>query len=127
MVAAVKPVEQTVLGWPNGNCFSACVASILEIPLDTVPAYQCDLADDGWWARWVAWFEEHGYRAVWRLHTKEEPAPRGYAILGAKSPRGQFTHAVVCLDGEIVWDPHPDRHMGVGKWVDWIQLEPLTP
>ena len=32
----MKPVDQTSFGFPGGNCFSACVASILELPIDDV-------------------------------------------------------------------------------------------
>lgn len=31
------PVDQTTYGHTDGNCFSACVASILEIPIEEVP------------------------------------------------------------------------------------------
>lgn len=32
----MKPVMQTRLGVPNGNCFAACVASLLECPIEEV-------------------------------------------------------------------------------------------
>lgn len=30
----VKPVDQTLFGRPSGNCLPACVASILELPIE---------------------------------------------------------------------------------------------
>lgn len=35
----MKPVDQTTFGFPGGNCFSACIASLLEMPLDDVPYF----------------------------------------------------------------------------------------
>jgi hypothetical protein len=42
----MKSVDQTTFG-PNGNCFSACVASLLELPIDAVPFFMS--AGDGWY------------------------------------------------------------------------------
>lgn len=30
----MKPVDQTIFGKPGGNCLAACIATILELPLD---------------------------------------------------------------------------------------------
>ena len=57
----------------------------------------------------------------------DEWVPSGYAILGAKSPRGDYSHAVVVLDGEVVWDPHPERAMGLGKREDYTIFQALNP
>lgn len=32
-------VHQTVLTVPGGNCFEACIASLLEVPIDAVPYF----------------------------------------------------------------------------------------
>ncbi len=71
------PVYQTVPG-PRGNCYAACLASILETSLDALPA-RVTLA---------AW---------------DEP-PAGYSIASVRVRDGSI-HAVVCLDGTIVHDP----------------------
>lgn len=41
----MKPVYQTLFGSFEGNCFPACIASILEIPLEEVPHFFKEEAD----------------------------------------------------------------------------------
>ena len=43
----------------------------------------------------------------------------GNEILTGKSPRGNFNHAVVAYNGEVVHDPHPIGG-GVESFVDAI-------
>ncbi len=92
------PVYQTVHG-PRGNCYAACIASILEVPLDALPAR----------ATLAAW---------------DEP-PAGYGIASMRV-RDNSIHAVVCLDGKIVHDPagrpfaQPEDPVLL-----WTTLEPL--
>lgn len=49
----MKPVEQTKLTYPDGNCFAACVATLLELPLEAVP----DFKGDGWYDAWLEWLK----------------------------------------------------------------------
>ncbi len=44
----MKPVDQTTFGHPGGNCFSACVASLLEMSVDQVPYF---MGHDDWFGR----------------------------------------------------------------------------
>lgn len=115
------PVEQV----RQDDCFSACVASILELPLEEVAYFPTqDLEVDAWMTAWVLWLDERGYDLYGGIVHPFWKRPEGYWILSAESPRlDGKNHAVVCKDGEIVWDPHPERDMGVGKWVAWYQIE----
>ena len=118
-------VEQTVLKAPNGNCLAACMASIFELSIDEVPQHP-DIAS------WRSWLAERNLQFVrWPYGTEQSSIPRGYSILLAISPRSteDYTtqHAVVCFDGEIVWDPHPHRDDGLGERVQWIVLAVLDP
>ena len=127
----MKPVDQTRFSpteMPLGNCFGACVASILEAPLS-------DVLDDGemlqgelWWRTWEAWLNQRGFGLV---HLGDYPPAwflpaKGYSIMSGKSPRGDFLHSVVALNGELVHDPHPSRD-GVVNIVDWVILYPHDP
>lgn len=115
----MKPVLQTRFGVPDGNCFSACVASILEVPIEEVPAYQCDLADEVYWHRWVVWLWEHGWQTDW-WKVGAHPTPEGYAILGVDTP---LPHSVVALDGAVVWNPHHNVPLPPESvWKDWTVL-----
>ena len=48
----MKPVDQTILTAPGGNCFAACVASILELPLADVPNF---CSEERWWNALQIW------------------------------------------------------------------------
>lgn len=43
----MKPVDQTTFGAPHGNCLMACVASILEVPLDSLPVMFDEIEKQG--------------------------------------------------------------------------------
>lgn len=114
----VIEVMQDIFGPPYGNCFAACVASILEIDdLERVPNYH----GPTWYAQWQAWLAIRGlgiedYVTAWE--TCETPewwcevmaehyGWRGPMIAGGPSPRGPWWHAVVVEGGAIVHDPSP--------------------
>ena len=107
------PTDQTKFGKPEGNCFSACIASILEVPLEALPNLN-GYSDDDWWLKTQQWIEEnsdYSYIEV-TITTLEEAAysfGNSYWIATGKSPRGNCNHAVVFLGGKMVHDPHPDR------------------
>lgn len=103
---------QTILGRgaefeePSGNCFAACIASLLELPLEDVPNF-CD--SDNWRERLAAWLRSHGlfYLDV-TLQEGAEPLDSewGYHVISGDGPRG-CRHSVVGLAGVVVHDPHP--------------------
>ena len=109
----MKPIDQTTFGKGTGNCMAACVASILEIPLEDVP----DIRGDDQYALLCFWLAERGVGIVDiafkpRLKMQDTGVVvwgQGYYIGGGKSPRGDFDHAVVMCAGGIVHDPHPDK------------------
>ena len=107
------PVTQTILlGDPSGergNCFAACIASILELPIEQVPNF-CN--HDDWRLRTNEWLSLRGlaYLDVNLVGDARDELVRfwGYHVISGDGPRG-VRHAVVGLRGEIVWDPHPTR------------------
>lgn len=146
----MKPVDQTVFTVPGGNCFSACVASMLELPLDEVPYFMgtWDEPEGAWWHRFTAWLGARGWSAVMFAIGSGYPAPGQLCILGGRSPRDLLTaeerraagvelpdgetllHVVVgrgTADGvEVVHDPHPSR-LGLLDQRDACLLVPLDP
>ena len=100
----MRHVDQTTYGPYDGNCFSACLASILEIPIEEVPLFLGTYWDD-----FLPWLKARGLGAS--LYRKSERRfPLGYSIAGGPSKRfaGKM-HACVAYDGMIVHDPHPSR------------------
>jgi len=126
------PVEQTVLMPPGGNCFQACMASILELPLDAVPDF---MPFDDWTVRWNTWLRPMNLAIMHctlpqdpeEVQTFRQMCMPGYTIPSADSPRGDWMHAVVAFDGEVVWDPHPRRDMGLGAWREITYLFVIDP
>ena len=98
----MKPVYQTREGYPNGNCLQACIASVLEVSLDDVPEIPPESAD--WVADLHTILAPYGYYTV--DITTDGTIPQGWHLIAGKSPRGDFYHSVVGLDGEMVHDPH---------------------
>ena len=123
----MRPVDQTTFGHPGGNCFSACVASLLHLPIENVPYFMGDPDEPGhvWAGRLDAWLEPRGFYA---LHFDVDPDrhqslwPKGYFILCGKSPRGD--HAVVARGSATVHDPHPLRD-GLIKIEGFVLIVPL--
>ena len=90
-----------------GNCLSACVASILELPITAVPNF-IDPRDDRdglWAARLDAWLAGLGWYAV-HAPGSSAGAPDEFCIAWGLSVRGR-PHAVVAAGDRIVHDPDP--------------------
>lgn len=108
---------QTKFG-PHGNCLMACIASILEVPMD--PDFEMG---DNWWQRCWDFSESLGQRIACISATAEGIAPSGYTIATGDGPRG-YLHCVVVQDGRIVHDPHPAGG-GIANVRDFIYFVPL--
>ncbi|MFJ8006092.1 hypothetical protein [Streptomyces fagopyri] len=118
----MRPVSQTILhddpaGRP-GNCLQAAIASLLELPLDEVPHF---ILHEDWLERLAEFCLAHGYQPIMR----NPDAPVAYGMAWGLSERG-VRHAVVWIDGEIAWDPHPTR-AGLLHVTELIALEPVPP
>jgi hypothetical protein len=109
----VKPIHQTEFGWPKGNCYAACVASLMEIPLEDCPVVP-EGEDSDWNQIWDNWYADRGIARLVFPYTPEYLV-KGWQILAGITPREiqdgtgkRPMHAVVGLDGKAVHDPHPD-------------------
>lgn len=116
----MKPVDQTTFGHPGGNCFSACIASLLDLPIADVP-YFMDVED--WVAKLARWLDRFGFYPV-TFKVSPEWHPQGFYILGGESSRG--SHAVIARGLNIVHDPHPSRK-GLVLREDATLLVPFDP
>lgn len=61
------------------------------------------------------------------LHGQTPPGYVLAGVAGGKSPRGDFDHQVVALNGNIVHDPYPDNAGLDGEIKDWTIFYPLDP
>lgn len=115
----MKPVDQLVI--PDqakgtgesldgilGDCWRACIASMLELPAEEVPHFVNDNPRDWWTDTQVYLYEQTGgyidnLAPVFPLEDE-------YTIAVGPSPRGDFYHAVIVhRDGSLAHDPHPSR------------------
>lgn len=113
------PVRQKYIyieGKQHGDCWRACLASILECDIDTFPAWELDQEWADYFYKVVCQLESMGY--IWGEYKIEnttidclmEQGIDGYVIAVGKSPRStpekRINHAVVWRNG-IAHDPHP--------------------
>ncbi len=117
-------VDQTIFGQAEGNCFPACLASLLHYDLEYLPNHH----DKDWFIKYQEWLMQNAgvYMLCLEGYTPREHVP-GYAIFSGPSPRNSGLHAVVGYAGEIVHDPHPSRAGLGGDVRDTIILIPMDP
>ena len=110
-------VFQTRFGGSNapleeqGNCFQACVATVLRIPLSE--AFDCrPIPGERWFAEFNEWLEQYGLGCIF-LEAQNETVLatilKGVHIAEHMSEtlyNGE-RHAVVIIDGALVHDPNP--------------------
>ena len=109
----------------NGNCFAACIASLLELPITEVPNVEVFFhMETGYWQDVMDTFlESKGYELASghqfqcfhfpdldipdREKLMEELKDQYYLVYG-DSPRGVY-HSTIWQNGVMVHDPHPSR------------------
>jgi hypothetical protein len=112
----------------NGNCLSACLASIMDLPLSEVPHFAG--MGDKWFEPFMQFLSKHQYTfrgmyfftssnpevrkpGTWEQLTAACPGVDGYFVCGGTSHREHVAngHAVVYnSQGVMVHDPHPNRN-----------------
>ncbi len=108
----MKPIMQTNITPEEGNCFSACIATVLEIDISEVPNVRNDFA---WFQIMDKFVSKYGYGLLHMLridYVREDAGEwrkKAYIIATGNSPRHEdLTHSVVYQNDEMVHDPHPD-------------------
>lgn len=120
----MRPVDMTIFHDPPrsyGNCFSACLASLLELPIEDFDEFHrlysawgvlYDSGEKVPWETRVAHMHEIEKRAGHiPVHVQlggDAIVPRGWSIANGPAERG-VDHSCVALDGIIIHDPHPSR------------------
>jgi len=133
------PVKQTLFGGDFlnketlGNCYPACIATILGIPLGEVPHFfQLETDEIPALDIILPWFHGRGLTSV--CFDWSPWIPKYYegiiTIIGGKSPRGGWSHAVVgriTKEGyELLHDPHPSNSGIVGEPTAAEFIHPLN-
>lgn len=132
----MRPVVQTETALGRGNCLAACVASVLELPIEDVPNFRLAVNQ---WVALQEWLAGRGLFAIrFRLGPDDDgflpmPVPEVDCILVGDSPRNPVLHSVVGrasgYELAVAHDPHPDGTglAGRPKWVTFFgKLNPAT-
>lgn len=132
------PVDQTRFGGPSappeeiGDCFAACMASILEVPLASIPFGLG--TTDKWLEPCQEWLALRGLALVcFEVDVDADVVwpKEAWCIISGKSPRGEWDHSTVGRNGQIEHDPHPSRAglRGVKRQIDmFVVIDPsLVP
>lgn len=144
----MKPVTQTTFGDGKGNCFTACVASILELPIDAVPNFCVDYGEGEWWIELEKWLapralapllfcvnkgEQADRDAVWAFFDGEHGfyAHRSVPVIVSGKNEHGVAHSIVSYwdaDAEAIatHDPNP-RSTGLVSFRDIIAFAALRP
>lgn len=110
----------------RGDCLTACIASIFELPIDEVPFF---VAEDDWHGCYGRWVRDHGYQ-IGHVHigvAEDDPTrltghPTAgiYWIATVKSPRGK-TRCCVCRGEKVATEQWPD-----GEYVKYDEPQPCA-
>lgn len=116
----MKPINQSILHDPehgkNGDCWRACIASVLELPIEDVPHFG-DMDDRKGRMVELQLLAKYGF-TIYSIygdggmanHPEILPEDHEYYFAIGPSPRDKnISHQVVCHNGKIVHDPHPDK------------------
>ena len=99
------PVQQTNTNG-RGNCMAACLASILEIEIETVPDYRAIEAAGGSWLNALnTWLTKH-HRCLYvepEHYLTQRLRPVGWHLMNYGNASGG--HSVVGHNGVAIWDP----------------------
>jgi hypothetical protein len=110
----MKPVMQTKFG-EDGNCFAACVASILEVSIDEVPWLKEPENWEDYSLRLNNYLKEkHNLKLFafeYDLVTNHYPdiLTDGFYIVSGKI-EGGLEHSVIYKNGELVHDSNPKKN-----------------
>lgn len=128
----MKPVKQTKRGGPNvppeerGDCWSACLASILEVPIAAVPVPHSDDLEHHWWNATQDALAPHGYEVV---QTSWTCWPRSHWIaqvpsknLGPEDDGTPVMHVIVMHGDEVAHDPCLGERYKVGTPLDDLDV-----
>lgn len=97
----------------TGNCFEACIASLIELPLKVIPEF-CNIPkDDNWIIIFAGLLKSQGYV----LHSMDGISPKGFSIASGFLKDSKKEHSCIYYNGQLFHDPLPN-----GNGIENIQF-----
>jgi hypothetical protein len=122
----MTPQDQEFIHAPergqHGDCMRACVAALLDLPIAAVPHFaQLDAEGKGnFWLMVTEFCRNNGYAFVTMQGRFVWAEDAIYHIISGPSPRAAGVyHAVVGMNGQVHFDPHPSRAGLIGDPSEW--------
>lgn len=115
----MRLTKQTKLSTPDGsirgNCFRACLSSIMDLDIEDIPHFE-DMGQE-WHEPFFNFLKEKNYEFEGTGQKKNFDKLKRYegiegcVIVFGKSPREYVKsgHAVIYKNGEFFFDPHPSN------------------
>jgi len=102
----------------QGNCFQACLASLLEIPLESAFDWtqysehrdDIPIEEQPWYAAFNEWLIKFGLASIYlQDYPSQLTALNGYYIVAVKSNtlKNGENHCVIINKGKLAHDPNP--------------------
>src|SRR5690349_12905994 len=113
----------------RGNCMAASLASLFEIAMNEVPAFE-EIKE--WHQPFFEFIESHGYeyagtksfssiKALCKFLKANKYGHKGWSPVSSKSPRNpNITHMVLVNGGGDIFDPHVSGDGVNGKVELWL-------
>lgn len=125
----MKGQSQIVHHMVDGDCFRAAIASILELDIHTVPNFLGK--PDAWWWSYIEWLQPMNLTMI--RFDDSAFRPKGYSIATVEVGNPEiftWSHAIVCLNGEPVFDPYygdPLPSYNIKEWTIFQVLDVSKP
>lgn len=125
----MKYVDQTLFGDGNGDCFRACLATVLGLRPEFVPHFVAK--PSSWWTDLGAWLGDRGLAPflLRRNGWASVDFPPGFEeqiyVGSGVGPRG-IRHSCVYRGDDLLHDPHPSRE-GLAEIDTLLVLASIAP
>lgn len=115
----MTPVKQTVSGH-RGNCMSACIATLLDMPLKDVPNFWDNAEflatslgiseNEAWWKLCKGFLELKGYGLITIVpyDILEHGIAGNYIVSGEINDSSLVYHATIWKGDKLIFDPSPE-------------------
>lgn len=124
----MTPVDQSklhnVLDGVRGNCFAACLASILDVKINDVPAFE-DMHPGVQWQEIRRYLKARGWCIISVRVADGGPLNLDEFYIGTGPSPREVLHSVVMRGAEMLHDPHPSR-AGVAS-LEWAHVPMPLP